>query len=61
MFIDGIAATNIQYGGPAPGLVEGVFQVNVQIPAGVRTKSNVPVMVVVDGKRSQPGVTLATK
>ncbi len=60
VFIDGIAAA-VQYSGPAPGLVEGVFQINAIIPAGVRHTANVPVTVVVDGKQSQPGVTLATK
>jgi uncharacterized protein (TIGR03437 family) len=61
VFIDGIAATNISYAGPAPGLVEGVFQINVTIPAGVRSHANVPVVVQVEDKQTQPGVTLATK
>jgi len=41
VFIDGIAATDIPYAGPAPGLVEGVFQINVRIRAGVRHNANV--------------------
>jgi uncharacterized protein (TIGR03437 family) len=61
VFIDGIAATNIQYAGPAPGLVEGVFQINVAIPAGVRSNAHVPVVVQVEDKQTQPAVTLATK
>ncbi len=61
VFIDGIQATSVPYAGPAPGLVEGIFQVNVVIPPGVRHNANVPVVVVVNGKQSQPGVTLATK
>jgi uncharacterized protein (TIGR03437 family) len=62
VLIDNIAATNVQYAGPAPGLVEGVFQINVVIPAGVRHNANVPVVVQIDGnKQSQPGVTLVTK
>jgi len=61
VFIDGIQATNIPYAGPAPGIVEGVFQINAVIPPGVRRNANVPVVVVINGKQSQPGVTLATK
>lgn len=59
-FIDGISAT-VQYAGPAPGLVEGVFQINVIIPNGVRHNADVPVAVVFNGKQSQSGVTLAVK
>jgi uncharacterized protein (TIGR03437 family) len=61
VFIDGIAATDVPYAGPAPGLVEGVFQINVRIPAGVRHGANVLVLVQVEDKQTQPGVTLATK
>jgi uncharacterized protein (TIGR03437 family) len=61
VFIDGIAATDIPYSGPAPGLVEGVFQINVRIPAGVRHNANVPVIVQIEDKQTQPGVTIATK
>jgi uncharacterized protein (TIGR03437 family) len=61
VFIDNIAATNITYAGPAPGIVEGVFQINVVLPAGVRHNANVPVVVQVEDKQTQPGVTLATK
>lgn len=61
VFIDGMAATDIPYAGPAPGLVEGVFQINVRIPSGVRHNANVPVLVQIEDKQTQPGVTLATK
>ncbi len=61
VFIDGIQATDIPYSGPAPGLVEGVFQINVRIPAGVRRGTNVPVLVQIEDKQTQPGVTLATQ
>jgi uncharacterized protein (TIGR03437 family) len=60
VFIDGIAAT-VQYAGPAPSLVEGVFQINALIPAGVRHNMNVPVVVQMEDKQTQPGVTLAIK
>jgi uncharacterized protein (TIGR03437 family) len=61
VFIDGIEATDVPYSGPAPGLVEGVFQINVRIPAGVRRGTNVPVVVQIEDKQTQPGVTLATQ
>jgi hypothetical protein len=32
-----------------------------RIPAGVRHNANVPVLVQVEDKQTQPGVTLATK
>jgi uncharacterized protein (TIGR03437 family) len=35
--LDGVPVTNIPYAGPAPGLVEGVFQVNIQIPSNTRS------------------------
>jgi uncharacterized protein (TIGR03437 family) len=61
VFIDGIQATDIPYAGPAPGLAEGVFQINVRIPAGVHSGTNVPVLVQIEDKQTQPGVTVATR
>jgi uncharacterized protein (TIGR03437 family) len=61
VFIDGIAATDIPYAGPAPNEVEGVLQINVRIPAGVRHNAQVPVVVQIEDKQTQLGVTLATK
>jgi uncharacterized protein (TIGR03437 family) len=61
VFIDGIQATSVAYAGPAPGLVEGVFQINATIPAGVRSGTHVPVVVQIEDKVTQPGVTIATK
>jgi uncharacterized protein (TIGR03437 family) len=61
VFIDGIQATDIPFAKQAPGLVEGVFQINVRIPPGVRPNTNVPVVVQFGDKQTQPGVTVATK
>lgn len=63
VFIDGvaIAPADIAYAGPAPGLVEGVFQINVKIPANARHPANLPVVVQVEDKLTQPGVTIAVK
>ena len=44
-----------EYAGPAPGLVEGVFQINVRIPPGTQS-GLVPLVVVFGGVSSQPGV-----
>ena len=49
----------LNFAGGAPGLVQGVIQVNAQIPAGVTAGNAVPVVVQVGTSNSQPGVTLA--
>jgi uncharacterized protein (TIGR03437 family) len=58
--IGGLNAT-VQYAGGVPGLVAGVLQVNVQIPAGVSSGSAVPIQLSLGGQNSQTGVTLAVK
>jgi hypothetical protein len=57
--IGGQAAT-VLYAGAAPGLVAGVMQVNVQLPAGLPGGSQ-PVVLTVGGVASQAGVTVAVK
>jgi uncharacterized protein (TIGR03437 family) len=49
----------VQYAGGAPGVVEGVIQVNLQIPATSQTGAAVPLMLQVGDSTSQPGITLA--
>ena len=61
VFIDGVQAADVQYAGPAPGLVEGVFQINVRIPANARHPGDLPVLVQIEDKLSQPGVTVAVQ
>lgn len=51
-------AAAVLYAGGAPGEVQGVFQINIQLPAGV-TGLNVPVALTAGGVASQPGVTVA--
>jgi uncharacterized protein (TIGR03437 family) len=60
VFIDGvqIPASEVTYAGPAPDLIEGVFQVNVRIPSSARTNANLPVVIQVGDKVTQPGVTV---
>jgi uncharacterized protein (TIGR03437 family) len=55
--IDGRPA-EVSYAGGAPGIVAGVMQINVRIPANVQP-GNVPVIVTVGGASSQVGVSLA--
>jgi uncharacterized protein (TIGR03437 family) len=60
VFIDGVEVIP-DYFGPAPGQIEGIFQVNVKLPANVRRNANVPVIVQVGDYKSQPGVTIKVK
>ena len=48
----------VQYAGGAPGVVEGVIQVNLQIPAN-QTGAAVPLVLLIGDSSSQPGITLA--
>src|ERR1035441_6061887 len=49
----------VQYAGAAPGIVEGVIQVNLLIPAASQTGAAVPLLLQVGNSTSQPGITLA--
>ena len=49
----------VQYAGGAPGIVEGVIQVNLLIPAASQTGAAVPLVLQVGDSVSQPGITLA--
>ncbi len=57
--VGGVAA-QVTYAGGVTGLVAGVLQVNVQIPAGV-TGPAVPLVLNIGGVNTQDGVTLAVK
>jgi uncharacterized protein (TIGR03437 family) len=50
----------VAFYGEAPGMVSGVMQLNVQIPAGVPSGA-VPISVTVGGKPAQTGVTVAVQ
>ncbi|HWC98327.1 MAG TPA: hypothetical protein VG456_16325 [Candidatus Sulfopaludibacter sp.] len=60
--IGGVALTpqQIVYAGSAPGATNGVFQVDLQIPAGLSAGPQ-PIVVSVGGVASQPGVTVQVK
>jgi uncharacterized protein (TIGR03437 family) len=49
----------VQYAGGAPGLVAGLMQVNVEIPAGIQAGGAVPVMLRVGDVLGPSGVTIA--
>jgi trimeric autotransporter adhesin len=56
--VDGKTAT-VQYAGGAQGIIAGVLQVNIQIPAGVTAGSAVPIVLQVGTNSTQPNVTVA--
>lgn len=57
---DGGSPAEILYAGAAPGAVAGLFQINVRLPAGLRS-GNVPVVVTVGSASSQAGLTVAVR
>jgi uncharacterized protein (TIGR03437 family) len=57
IFIDGQPAT-YSYAGGIEGVVEGIIQLNVQIPATAGS-GNVPVVVSIGGNSTQSGVTVS--
>ena len=54
--IDGVPA-QVQFSGSAPGFV-GLNQINVRIPPGTRPSPDIPVVLTIGGKQSNP-VTIA--
>ncbi len=58
--IGGVPAV-VQYAGGVSGLVAGVMQVNVQIPANAPSGDAVEVIVTVGDQRSRSGVTLSVE
>jgi uncharacterized protein (TIGR03437 family) len=49
----------VVYAGSAPGLVDGVIQVTLRIPAATQTGAAIPLLLHVGNSTSQPGITLA--
>ncbi len=48
------------YAGEAPGLVAGMMQLNVQIPANAPS-GDLPILVSIGGNTSQNGVTVSVR
>ena len=59
--IGGVPAPGIPYAGPAPGEVAGAFQINVTIPAGVKSGPAIPVVVSAGANSSPSTVTVAVQ
>ena len=60
VFIGGIEA-EVLYAGAAPGLVAGVLQINLRVPANAPVGAGVPIEFQAGVRRSQPGVTVAIR
>jgi uncharacterized protein (TIGR03437 family) len=58
--VGGVPA-QVNYAGTSPGIVNGVMQVNVVIPASVASGSAVPIVITVGTTSAQPGVTVAVQ
>jgi uncharacterized protein (TIGR03437 family) len=59
--IGGVAATNIPYFGNAPTLLESVMQINVVIPAGVKSGASIPLSIAAGSTTSSGHTTIAVK
>lgn len=57
--VGGIPAT-VEYYGSAPGIIYGVMQVNVRIPANAPSGANVPIVITVGGNSTQTGSSAIT-
>jgi len=55
----GNGEAQVLYAGAAPGLIEGVVQINARVPATVIPGAQVTVSFTAGARRSQPGVTLS--
>jgi uncharacterized protein (TIGR03437 family) len=57
----GGALAQVLYQGAAPGIVQGVLQINAVVPAGIAPGDAVPVEMTIGGVTSAAGVTLAVR
>jgi uncharacterized protein (TIGR03437 family) len=51
----------VQYAGPAPDAVYGLYQVNAVVPSGINPGAAVLVVISVGTLQSQSGVTIAVQ
>ncbi len=58
--IGGVAAT-VVYAGSAPTEVAGLTQINIQVPDGLPSNSNTPIMLTVGNATTQAGVTVSIR
>ena len=59
--VGGVEVPRILYAGAAPGLVQGVLQINFVVPDEAPSGANVPVVLTVGGAASPPGMTIALR
>jgi uncharacterized protein (TIGR03437 family) len=59
--IGGVLAPQVPYQGAAPGIVQGVLQINAVVPTGIAPGSTVPIELTIGGVTSPAGVTLAVR
>jgi uncharacterized protein (TIGR03437 family) len=52
-------SADVLYSGGAPGLVEGVIQINLRIPSASPSGNAVPIILSIGDSTSQPGITVA--
>jgi uncharacterized protein (TIGR03437 family) len=58
--VGGIPA-EVMYAGAAPGLIDGVVQINVRLPASLAPTDSAPVTLKMGSAETQAGVTVAVK
>jgi len=58
--IGGVPA-QVLYQGAAPGIVQGVLQINAMVPNGIAAGDTVPIELTIGGVTSPAGVTLAVR
>ena len=51
----------VAYAGETPGLLSGLMQINVTVPANAPVGANVPVVVSINGRSTQNNATVAIK
>ena len=57
----GGAPAQVLYQGAAPGIVQGVLQINAVVPTGITPGDTVPIELTIAGVTSPAGVTLAVR
>ena len=58
--IGGLPAA-VSYAGAAPGIIEGVIQINAVVPNGITPSATVPIDITIGGVTSPAGVTVAVR
>jgi uncharacterized protein (TIGR03437 family) len=58
--IGGLPAA-VSYAGAAPGIIQGVIQINAVVPNGITPNATVPIDITIGGVTSPAGVTVAVR